>query len=299
VGGQPFHLNVQPSGDAMKMSKSRAAFAAALCSALAFAAAAHAEEPPAHVHGGTAASDKDSKVPEHQKHPLDKDAPKPQGASMELPVAGSTAIAYVAKPKGKPKGAVLVLHEWWGLNDWVKHQADLLAKDGYLALAVDLYKGKVATDPKEAGALMKGKDEKWGDQVEETGLEWLKAAVGGAKIATIGWCMGGGESLNASLLDPKDVSATVIYYGLPVDDVAKLKTLQGPVLGLYAGKDGWITPEKVAAFDKELTEAGIKHEFHSYDADHAFANPSSGKYQGQAAKDAWKRTQAFLAANLK
>ena len=193
---------------------------------------------------------------------------------------------------------MLVVHEWWGLNDWVKQKADQLAGQGYLSLAVDLYKGKVATDPKEAGALMQGKDEAWGDKVEEAGLEWLKANGKGVKVGTIGWCMGGGESLKASLNDPKDVAVTVMYYGLPVDDVAKLKTLNGPLLGIWANKDGWITKEKVAAFDKELTEAGVKHEFHAYDADHAFANPSGGKFNGQAAKDAWEKTVAFLRKNL-
>ena len=256
---------------------------------------ARAEDPPAHQHGG---SDADSKVPAHQKHPHDNAPPKPTGAAIELKVGDASSTAYVARPKGAPKGAVLVIHEYWGLNDWVKHMADELAEKGYLALAIDLYKGKVATDPKEAGALMQGKDEKWGDQVEEAGLEWLKSNAPKARVATIGWCMGGGESLNATLHDPKDVDATVIYYGLPVTDVAQLKTLRGPVLGFYAKKDGWITPDKVAAFEKALTEAGIKHQLHSYDADHAFANPSSGRYQPAAAKDAWKKTRAFLAAHI-
>jgi carboxymethylenebutenolidase len=214
-------------------------------------------------------------------------------------VGDQSSQAYVAKPKGKARGALLVIHEYWGLNDWVKHEADLLAKEGYLALAIDLYKGKVAKDAKEAGELMKAKDEVFGDKVEEAGLEWLKSNAAGAKVATIGWCMGGGESLKASLNDPKDVTATVIYYGMPITDVEKLKTLKGPVLGIWANKDGWITPDKVAAFDKALTEAGVKHEFHAYDADHAFANPSGGRYNGEAAKDAWVKTKAFLAANLK
>jgi carboxymethylenebutenolidase len=249
-----------------------------------------------HDHGD--ASDKDSKVPAHQKHPMDPNAPKPTGESISLPVEGSQANAYVARPKAKAKGAILVVHEYWGLNDWVKSMADRLANDGYLALAVDLYKGKVATDPKEAQALMANKDQQWGTAVETAGLGWLKSNAGGAKLATIGWCMGGGESLNASLADPKDVDATVIYYGLPVTDVARLKTLRGPVLGIWAKKDGWITPDKVKAFDEALTQAGVKHEFHSYDADHAFANPSGGRYNGAAAKDAWQKTQAFLTKNL-
>src|SRR5437879_3688383 len=207
-----------------------------------------------------AGADKDSNVPAHQNHPLDPQAPKPKGSITQLKVQGGQAKAYLAKPKDKPKGALLVIHEWWGLNDWVKSKADALADDGYLALAIDLYKGKVATDPKQAGELMQKKDEAWGDKVEEAGLEWLRANAKGAKVATIGWCMGGGESLKASLNDPKDVDATIIYYGMPVTDVAKLKTLHGPVLGFWADKDGWITPDKVKAFDEALTQAGVKHE---------------------------------------
>ena len=246
-----------------------------------FAAALIAQ---AHVHDGGA---------------LDANAPKPAGSMTKLKVGSETSEAYVAKPQGKPQGALLVVHEWWCLNDWVKHQADLLAREGYLALAVDLYKGKVATESKEAAALMQAKDEKWGDQVEEAGREWLKQNAQGAKVGTIGWCMGGGESLKASLNDPKDVSVTVMYYGMPVTDVARLKTLRGPLLGIWANRDKSITPDKVAAFDKALTEAGVKHEFHAYDADHAFANPSGGRFNGDAAKDAWTKTLAFLDQNLR
>jgi carboxymethylenebutenolidase len=255
----------------------------------------------AHVHGADAgASGQDASVPMSQlPHALDANAPKPRGSMLRLQAGATPMEAYVARPQGKPQGALLVIHEWWGLNDWVKHQADQLAGQGYLALAIDLYKGQVATDPKQAASLMQGKDEKWGDQVEEAGLEWLKQNAQGAKVGTIGWCMGGGESLKASLNDPKDVNATIIYYGMPITDVAKLKTLRGPLLGIWANKDRSITPDKVAAFDKALNEAGVKHEFHAYDADHAFANPSGGRYNGEAAKDAWQKTVAFLSANLK
>ena len=257
----------------------------------------------AHVHGAADAgtsSGADASVPMSQlPHPLDANAPKPKGSMTNLQAGGQASQAYVARPQGKPEGALLVLHEWWGLNDWVKHQADQLAGQGYLALAVDLYKGKVATTPAEAMELMKGKDEKWGEQVEEAGLEWLKKNAAGAKVGTIGWCMGGGESLKASLNDPKDVDATIIYYGPPITDVARLKALRGPVLGIWANKDRSIPPDKVAAFDKALTEAGVKHEFHSYDADHAFANPSGGRFNGEAAKDAWDKTLKFLDANIR
>jgi carboxymethylenebutenolidase len=250
----------------------------------------------AHEHGAADA---------HNPPAVSKDPkPKLHGSMIDLKVGGETSRAYVAKPKGAPKGGLLVLHEWWGLTDWIKHASDQLAGEGYLAIAVDLYKGKSSPDPKGAQALMQAKDEKFGDALEEAGIEWLKSQKAG-KVATIGWCMGGGEALKAALNDPKDVDAVVMYYGFPVMDVEKLKTLKGPVLGLWANKDTFITPEKVAAFDKALTEAGVKHEFHAYDAEHGFANPSSmgnyglGHYKSDAANDAWAKTKAFLEANLK
>jgi carboxymethylenebutenolidase len=236
----------------------------------------------------------------HDPPPRTKEAaPAAKGSMIDIKVGDQTAQAYVSRPKGKAKAGMLVVHEWWGLTDWVKHMADQLADQGYLALAVDLYKGKSTDNPDEARQLMQSKDEKWGDAVEEAGLEWLKANDGGARVATIGWCMGGGESLKASLNDPKDVTATVMFYGFPIMDVARLKTLKGPILGLWGNQDKAIPPEKVAEFDKALTEAGVKHEFHAYDAGHGFANPSSGAYKTDAAKDAWEKTKAFLRKNLR
>ena len=226
-------------------------------------------------------------------------APAAKGSMIDLKVGDQTSQAYLSKPKGKARGGMLVIHEWWGLTDWVKHMADQLADQGYVALAVDLYKGKTTTNPDEARQLMSSKDEAWGDKVEEAGLEWLKSNSDGAKVGTIGWCMGGGESLKASLNDPKDVAATVVFYGRPVTDVEKLKTLKGPVLGIWGKEDKGIPPEAVAELDKALTAANVKHEFHSYDAGHGFANPSSGSYKTDAAKDAWEKTKAFLKSNLK
>jgi carboxymethylenebutenolidase len=237
---------------------------------------------------------------EHKPPPATTEpAPALTGSLIDLKVGGETSQAYLARPKGAPKGGVLVLHEWWGLTDWVKHMADQLADEGYLALAVDLYEGKVTKDPKEAQALMQAKDEAWANSVRQAGLDWLKTNASGTKLATVGWCMGGGESLKASLGDPADVSATVMFYGFPTMDVEKLKTLKGPVLGLWGNEDKAITPEVVAKFSKALDDAGVKHEFHAWDAGHGFANPSSGAYKSPAAKEAWAKTKAFLASNLK
>jgi carboxymethylenebutenolidase len=254
-----------------------------------------AEDPP-HVHG----SDAGASAPVDQAHPVDPAPPKPTGKTLSLRLeGGGTAIAYVARPKQAATGGVLVLHEWWGLNDFVKAQADALAAEGYLALALDLYSGKVATTPDEAGKLMQGLDAAHAAAVEKAGVAWLKQNLHGKKIATLGWCAGGGQSLLASLGSPTSVSATVMYYGMPVTDVAQLKTLRGPVLGIWAKKDGWITPDKVEAFDKALTEAGVKHSFHSFDADHAFANPTGGRYNPPAAAEADALTRKFLADVLK
>jgi carboxymethylenebutenolidase len=245
-------------------------------------------------------TDAGSAVPAHQKHPVDPKPPTPKGKSVELTLPdGKTSTAYVARPRGAPHGGLLVLHEWWGLNDWVKADADRYAAQGYLVLAVDLFGGSVATTADEAQKLMSALDDKTATEVEVAGVDWLARALPGKKIATLGWSMGGGQSLNASLASASKVGATVIYYGLPVTDVNLLRKLQGPVLGIWAKRDGWITPEKVAAFDLALKDASIKHEFRSYDADHAFANPSGSRYNPAAAQDANEATRRFLKSVLK
>ena len=260
--------------------------------------AALAAEP--HVHASAAGPDADSPVPAHQKHPVDPKHPAPKGKAVELTLpGGKTSSAYVARPKGAPHGGLLMIHEWWGLNDAVKAEADRYAGQGYLVLAVDLFGGTLTTDADEAQKLMSTLDEKAATEIEVAGIDWLARALPGKKIATLGWCMGGGQSLNASLASGGKVGATVVYYGLPVTDVNLLRKLQGPVLGIWARRDGWITPEKVAAFDIALKDAGIKHEFRSYDADHAFANPTGGRYNPAAAQDANEATRRFLKSELK
>ncbi len=270
------------------------------CVAVAAEPHAHDAGPRAEAAQGEAASDAGAAVPAHQKHPVDSRPPVPKGKSVELTLPdGRTSTAYVARPKGAARGGLLVVHEWWGLVDWVKAEADRYAGQGYLVLAVDLFGGSVATTAEEAQKLMSALDQKSATEVEVAGVEWLARALPGKKIATLGWCMGGGQSLNASLVSGGKVGGTVIYYGLPVSDVNLLRKLKGPVLGIWAKRDGWITPEKVAAFDLALKDAGIKHEFRSYDGDHAFANPSGGRYNPPAAKDANEATLRFLKAVLK
>ena len=238
--------------------------------------------------------------PAKEGHPGGPKPPAPRGKAVKLTLpGGKTSTAYVARPKGTPHGGLLAVHEWWGLNDWVKADADRYAAQGYLVLAVDLFGGTVVTSAEQAEKLMAGLDQAAATEVEVAGIDWLAQALPGKKIATIGWSMGGGQSLNASLASPGKVSGTVIYYGLPVTDVNLLRKLNGPVLGIWAKRDGWVTPEKVAAFDLALKDAGIKHEFRSYDADHAFASPSGGRYNAAAAQDANEATRRFLKSALR
>jgi carboxymethylenebutenolidase len=235
--------------------------------------------------------------PQAKDHPFNETLPQNlTGEAITLKTPDDVSFnAYVAGPENARAG-ILVVHEWWGLNDHIRAQADMLAKQGYRVLAIDLYDGKVTSDPKLAGTLMEAVQQNQANAKLRAALAALKAPD--RKLATLGWCFGGGQALQATLTDPGAVSATVIYYGLPVTDVAVLKTLNGPVLGIFAQRDGWITPAMAADFEKAMLEAGKSLEAHHYAADHAFANPSSPNYNSVIAQEAWHTTQDFLAANL-
>lgn len=217
---------------------------------------------------------------------------------VSITTAGGKRVrAALALPQTTPASAVLLVHEWWGLNDQIKAVAAELAKQGYVALAVDLYGGKVADTPEGAQALMKQVDGAVATDTLVSWIGWLRAndKVSG-KIATIGWCFGGGWSLNASIAAP--VEATVVYYGRVNRSAEDLKRLKGPVLGHFATRDNWINREMVGGFEAAMREAGKSVESHWYEADHAFANPTGARYDESDAKLAWRRTLAFLKKHL-
>ena len=210
--------------------------------------------------------------------------------------SGRQAKGALAKPARKGP-AILLIHEWWGLNDQIKSVAAEFANQGYLALACDLYEGMVTTDPGKAGALMEALDQAKARETLTAWVNWLhKHPDGNGKVATIGWCMGGGLSLVASI--DAAVDATIIYYGNVNFPTAELEKLKGPVLGQFAEKDGWINHPMVDPFVANLKKLGKKHEIHWYDADHAFANPSGQHYDKKDAALAWSRSLDFLKANL-
>jgi carboxymethylenebutenolidase len=191
-----------------------------------------------------------------------------------------------------------MIHEWWGLNGYIKQEAEKLQKElgNVNVYALDLYDGKVADNAQDAGRYM-------GEVKEDRARAIIQGAIDRAgkkaKIYTIGWCFGGGWSLQASLMAGKQGRGCVMYYGMPESDLAKLKKLNADVLGIFAEKDAWITPAVVATFEKNMKDAGKKITVKSYDADHAFANPSNPKYSKEFAEDAHQRALAFFREHLK
>lgn len=231
-------------------------------------------------------------------HALREDeAPAPRGERVDIEGRG----AYLSLPEGAgPFPVVIVIHEWWGLNSHIQHWADRLAAEGYAALAVDLYGGQVATDPEGAMALMRAVEEAEATATLQSAAAYLRTdpRVDATKMASIGWCFGGGWSLRAALVI-EGLDAAVMYYGHPITDPAQLASLRGPLLAIFGNEDESISPAAVDEFEAALTAAGANFETLRYDAPHAFANPSSARYVHDAASDAWEHVQSFLAANLR
>ena len=226
-------------------------------------------------------------------------AAAPAGKMTSYPSGSETVSGYLVVPDGGgKKPAIVVIQEWWGLNDFVKQKADHFAAEGFVALAPDLYRGRVATDADTAHQLMRG-------MPEDRAMRDLKGAVAAlrarpdvdpARIASIGWCMGGGYSLALAVAEP-GLAGTVLYYGRLVTDPATIAGLKVPLLGNFGGKDQGITPESVRAFADGAKAAGRNVDFKIYpDAGHAFASsPDPKVFRAQDAQDADARTEAFLA----
>lgn len=234
------------------------------------------------------------------------DRPVPAAAAGEAsratggPVRYGSFEGYAAQPDGEPRGGLVVIHEWWGLNDNVREMTRRLAAEGYLALAVDLYGGQVADSPDGARQLMSSateSPERMNDNLRAA-YGWLEAN-GASDIGSIGWCFGGGVSLRMAMLYPEELDAAVIYYGHLVTDREQLAPLDVPILGIFGGADQGIPVEKVREFESALASLGKPAEIHVYPgAAHAFANPSGTRYDPEAAEDAWRETLDFLERHL-
>ncbi|UCG71679.1 MAG: dienelactone hydrolase family protein [Chromatiales bacterium] len=249
-------------------------------------AAAHANDKPVPTPVATAAPDRAVSA-----------GPVQYGAIDGQPLTG-----YLAAPKdlADDAPAIIVIHEWWGLNDNIRSVTERLAGEGYRALAVDLYRGELAEDPKTAMKLSRGLQQ----QAEQANDNLRQAyayleAQSAPRIGVIGWCLGGRWSLRTALLLPDRVDAAVIYYGSLVTDRDQLATLQMPILGNFGEADPIIPLDDIATFEQTLRELGKDVDVKIYPgAQHAFSNPSGTAYNPEAAQDAWGRTTGFFARHL-
>jgi len=201
----------------------------------------------------------------------------------------------------EPLPAVIMIHEWWGLNDNIRAMADRLAAEGYIVLAVDLYGGKIAASAAEAKALMTEVVER--PEAAETNIraayDFLDNTVGAPRIGSIGWCFGGAWSLNTAKLFPDELDASVIYYGAVTNDEDLLRPINTPILGLFGAEDRGISVASVNAFSEALERLRKNHAVHIYPGvGHAFANPTGQNYDEVSAEDAWTRTLQFLDLHL-
>ncbi|MEH6626753.1 MAG: dienelactone hydrolase family protein [Motiliproteus sp.] len=227
-------------------------------------------------------------------------AQRMSAVEIKLP-GGGKAEGYLALPSNVNGEAptVLLIHEWWGLNDQIKAVANEFAEQGFIALAIDLYQGQVASSREQANNYRKAMSEEWATAALVGAIDWLRNYQGSnGKVGTIGWCFGGGWSLNAALAAPVD--AAVIYYGDVRKSAAELQSLSGPVLGHFGTLDKRINAEMVGGFQREMAKAGKDDlEINWYTADHAFANPSGARYDDDDAQLAWSRTLAFFYQHLR
>jgi carboxymethylenebutenolidase len=211
-----------------------------------------------------------------------------------------TGVLYTPEGNG-PFPALVVIHEWWGLNDWVKEQASKLSDQGYVTLAIDLYRGKVATTPEMAHEIMRGVPEDRAARDLHAAIVFLESQpnVKKDRLGAIGWCMGGGYSLDVALQEPT-LKADVINYGHLATDDATLKKINAPILGFFGAQDQGITPDSVKKFESQMKALDKKVDITIYpDAGHAFENPNNtAGYRINDAADAWQRTVKFLHANL-
>ena len=218
---------------------------------------------------------------------------------------GQTVKGYLAEPVDKATApGVVVIQEWWGLDDEVKAVADRLAKAGYRALVPDLYRGKLAIEANEAEHLMG--DLNFGDAAGQDirgAVQYLKA-TGSAKVAVTGFCMGGAVTILAACNVP-ELDASIVWYGNPPLEYVNADAISKPMLGHWAMHDEFFPISGVDQLEQKLKQAGVDYEFHRYDTKHAFANPKSDarglaplKYNAEAAQLAWERTLNFLQKNI-
>ena len=211
---------------------------------------------------------------------------------------GMEANGYLIGAGKKTNNWIFVFQEWWGLNDNIKRQTESLYKDlgNVNVLALDMYDGKLATDPQTAGKYMQEFKQERGNAIVKGAMAYVGS---NAKVGTVGWCFGGGQSIQATLTAGTQAVACVMYYGMPEEYVYRLKTLNCDVLNIFAAKDKWINQDVITKFETNMKSAGKNGTVKKYEADHGFANPSNPAHDKVATEDAYKNTIEFFKARLK
>ena len=222
------------------------------------------------------------------------------GKMVDFPSNGGTTQGYLATPTSGKGPGVLVIQEWWGLVPHIKRVCDRLAAEGFSALAPDMYHGKTADEPDGAGKLFMALNIAQAEKDLGGAAKYLGQQSSTAKVGCVGFCMGGQLALFAATLNP-NVGAVVDFYGIHPNVKPDYAKLSGPVLGLFAEKDGFVTPQTAREVDAAIKKAGKQSEIHIYpNVDHAFFNEdNTGAYNKAAADDAWRRTITFFRQNLK
>jgi len=219
---------------------------------------------------------------------------------VKFPTNGVTTDGYLATPVSGRGPGLLVIQEWWGLVGHIKSVCDRFAAEGFTALAPDMYHGKTADEPDGAGKLFMALNIGQAEKDLKGAATHLTQHSSTAKLGAVGFCMGGQLALFAATLNPS-IGATVNFYGVHPNVKPDYSKLSGPMLGIFAEKDGFVTPETARQVDAEIKKAGKQSEIHIYpNVDHAFFNDENkAAYNKAAADDAWRRTLAFFRTNLK
>lgn len=210
-----------------------------------------------------------------------------------------STTGYLSRPVDENNyPGIILIHEWWGLNEHIKEVANTLAKEGYVVLAVDLYDGQVAQTSEEAMQLRTSINQTLATQNMQDGIRYLRNLEGVDKVASLGFCFGGEQSAQLSISDAQ-LDATVIFYGSLPQELDEIAKVDAPVLGIFGELDTGITPDTVRAFEAGLSELNLGHNIIIYDGvGHAFLNPAGSRFAEEETKDAWNKTITFLANNL-
>ena len=220
------------------------------------------------------------------------------GSIVQIQQDGVTASGYLAEPGGTPRAGLIVIQEWWGLNDDIKGIADRYAAEGYLAFAPDVYHGQMSMEPDEARKLAQSLDRDLAGREIDAGITWLKSERGMAKVGCVGFCMGGGLTLATAARPTSSVDAAHAYYGAPRLTPDQLASINAPVMGSYGGTDQGIPAEMVEEFRQALERRGVPNDIKIYEgAAHSFFNAGPAHHE-QAAADSWQRSLRWFGQHL-